>query len=87
MFARLTYLFDNPATVFFAIFMSLWGRFKNKTFRNCCFKVFFVFAATTFLELWKRKQNVLVWEWDLQDTEEDEESRPGKIISRLLIII
>lgn len=24
-FARLTYLFDNPATVFFAIFMSLWG--------------------------------------------------------------
>lgn len=25
-FARLTYLFDNPATVFFAIFMSLWGK-------------------------------------------------------------
>ncbi|GJQ75375.1 hypothetical protein Trydic_g23551 [Trypoxylus dichotomus] len=24
-FARLTYLFDNPATVFFAIFMSLWA--------------------------------------------------------------
>lgn len=25
-FARLTYLFDNPATVFFAIFMSFWGK-------------------------------------------------------------
>jgi anoctamin-4 len=26
LFARLTYLFDNPSTVFFAIFMSFWGR-------------------------------------------------------------
>lgn len=25
IFARLTYLFDNPSTVFFAIFMSFWG--------------------------------------------------------------
>lgn len=25
LFARLTYLFDNPSTVFFAIFMSFWG--------------------------------------------------------------
>lgn len=35
-----------------------------------------VFLATTFLELWKRKQSVLVWEWDLQGTESDEEPRP-----------
>ncbi|XP_023310794.1 anoctamin-4-like [Anoplophora glabripennis] len=55
-FARLTYLFDNPATVFFAIFMSLW--------------------ATVFLELWRRKQSVIQWEWDLQGTEQDEEPRP-----------
>ncbi|XP_049855202.1 anoctamin-4-like [Schistocerca gregaria] len=55
-FAKLTYLFDNPATVFFAIFMSFW--------------------ATTFLELWKRRQAVIVWEWDLQNAEEDEEPRP-----------
>ncbi|XP_050300119.1 anoctamin-4 isoform X2 [Anthonomus grandis grandis] len=55
-FAKLTYLFDNPATVFFAIFMSLW--------------------ATVFLELWRRKQSVIQWEWDLQDTEQDEEARP-----------
>ena len=47
LFAQITYLFDNPATVFFAIFMSLW--------------------ATTFLELWKRKQSMIVWEWDLHN--------------------
>ena len=26
LFAQITYLFDNPATVFFAIFMSFWGK-------------------------------------------------------------
>ncbi|XP_012536376.1 anoctamin-4 isoform X2 [Monomorium pharaonis] len=56
IFSKLTYLFDNPATVFFAIFMSFW--------------------ATTFLELWKRRQAVLVWEWDLKNAEYDEEPRP-----------
>ncbi|EFN86600.1 anoctamin-4 isoform X1 [Harpegnathos saltator] len=56
LFSKLTYLFDNPATVFFAIFMSFW--------------------ATTFLELWKRRQAVIVWEWDLQNAEYDEEPRP-----------
>lgn len=56
IFSKLTYLFDNPATVFFAIFMSFW--------------------ATTFLELWKRRQAVIVWEWDLQNAEYDEEPRP-----------
>jgi anoctamin-4 len=52
LFAQITYLFDNPATVFFAIFMSLW--------------------ATTFLELWKRKQSMVVWEWDLHNVENGE---------------
>ncbi|XP_037032608.1 anoctamin-4 isoform X2 [Bradysia coprophila] len=56
LFSRITYLFDNPSTVFFAIFMSFW--------------------ATTFLELWKRKQSVIKWEWDLQNIESDEENRP-----------
>lgn len=32
--------------------------------------------ATTFLELWKRKQSVLVWEWDLHNVDMDEENRP-----------
>lgn len=35
-----------------------------------------LFVATTFLELWKRKQAVVAWEWDLQNVEEDEEPRP-----------
>ncbi|XP_062555489.1 anoctamin-4 isoform X1 [Armigeres subalbatus] len=56
LFAQLTYLFDNPSTVFFAIFMSFW--------------------ATTFLEMWKRKQSVLIWEWDLQNIENEEDTRP-----------
>lgn len=56
LFSKLTYLFDNPATVFFAIFMSFW--------------------ATTFLELWKRRQAVIIWEWDLQNVESEEEPRP-----------
>jgi anoctamin-4 len=29
-----------------------------------------------FLELWKRQQAVIVWEWDLQNVEDDEEPRP-----------
>lgn len=34
------------------------------------------FLATSFLELWKRRQAVIAWEWDLQNAEDDEESRP-----------
>lgn len=26
LLSRLTYLFDNPTTVFFAVFMSFWGK-------------------------------------------------------------
>lgn len=26
--------------------------------------------------MWKRKQAIIVWEWDLQNIEEDEEQRP-----------
>lgn len=33
-------------------------------------------TATTFLELWKRRQAVIVWEWDLQNADYDEEPRP-----------
>lgn len=56
LFAKMSYLFDNPSTVFFAIFMSFW--------------------ATSFLELWKRKQAIITWEWDLHDIDSDEENRP-----------
>ncbi|XP_042205000.1 anoctamin-4-like isoform X3 [Homarus americanus] len=54
--SRITFLFDNPATVFFSIAMSFW--------------------ATMFLELWKRKQAVIQWQWDLDNYEEEEELRP-----------
>lgn len=29
--------------------------------------------------MWKRKQKVVQWEWDLQSIEQDEEPRPGKL--------
>lgn len=48
-FSKIVYLFDNPATVGFAIFVALW--------------------ATIFIELWKRKQAVLGWEWHLDDAD------------------
>lgn len=32
LFSRITYLFDNPSTVFFAIFMSFWGNFLLSTY-------------------------------------------------------
>ena len=42
----------------------------RKTFRT-------TFAATTFLELWKRRQAILQWEWDLlSEEEEEDEIRP-----------
>nr|CAB3221917.1 anoctamin-5 [Phallusia mammillata] len=49
--AQVTHVFDNEATIFFAVFMSLW--------------------ATMFLELWKRKQFRLAYDWDLVDYDED----------------
>uniref|UniRef100_A0A1S4LHD0 Anoctamin n=2 Tax=Ixodes scapularis TaxID=6945 RepID=A0A1S4LHD0_IXOSC len=46
-FTKIVYLFENPATVAFSIFMALW--------------------ATIFMEMWKRRQAVLKWEWKLSD--------------------
>lgn len=40
------------------------------------YPMFLCSLATTFLELWKRKQSVLVWEWDLHNVDMDEENRP-----------
>lgn len=74
LFSRITYLFDNPSTVFFAIFMSFWGKSIRIYLNHQKFNL--KISATTFLELWKRKQSVIVWEWDLQDIDSDEENRP-----------
>jgi anoctamin-4 len=74
-FAKVTYLFDNPATVFFAIFMSFWGKISTHYTRKNN-KISFFIKATTFLELWKRRQCVIAWEWDLIMEEDDQETRP-----------
>lgn len=56
-YSKLAHLVDNEATVFFAVFMSLW--------------------ATVFLEIWKRRQISLAYEWDMmQFTEEYQPPRP-----------
>ena len=36
----------------------------------------FKFAATSFIEFWKRRQAVIAWEWDLHNFEEEEQTRP-----------
>ena len=54
---KLTYIFDNFATIFFSVFMCLW--------------------AQMFLTLWKRRQSILQWEWDLgAEKEDDDAMRP-----------
>ncbi|KAK4289630.1 hypothetical protein Pmani_037410, partial [Petrolisthes manimaculis] len=40
------------------------------------FSIAMSFWATMFLELWKRKQAVIQWQWDLENYEEEEELRP-----------
>lgn len=48
----------------------------NKTLGNLLNTYLNFDIATTFLELWKRKQSVIIWEWDLQSIDSDEENRP-----------
>lgn len=45
-------------------------------FTSILYNSVFYPTATTFLELWKRKQSVIIWEWDLHSVESDEENRP-----------
>lgn len=33
-------------------------------------------SATAFLEMWKRRQAIIAWQWDLHTGIEDEETRP-----------
>lgn len=41
-----------------------------------CIEDCIYFAATSFLEFWKRKHAVISWEWDLHNFEVEEEPRP-----------
>ncbi|TRY73135.1 hypothetical protein TCAL_08802, partial [Tigriopus californicus] len=65
--SKVTYVFDNNATVFFSIFMSFW--------------------ATTYLELWKRQQAILQWEWDLKSEEEMDDTLRPEFIHRLCCVM
>ncbi|XP_040579928.1 anoctamin-5 isoform X2 [Lepeophtheirus salmonis] len=40
------------------------------------FSIFMSLWATIFLELWKRRQSIIVWEWDLSNYEDIETIRP-----------
>jgi len=37
---------------------------------------YFQIIATTYVELWKRRQAILQWEWDLAENGDAEELRP-----------
>jgi anoctamin-4 len=41
-----------------------------------CYSIYFNYIGTIFFELWRRKQEILKWEWDLQDEEDMDEARP-----------
>ena len=46
-------------------------------YNNCIFlKVSFSPSGTTYHELWKRNQEILRWEWDLEEDEDADEVRP-----------
>jgi hypothetical protein len=52
-YSKITYLVDNPLTVFFSVFMAVW--------------------TVLFIELWKREQSKLQFEWDAHDFEKKNE--------------
>ncbi|BFZ09443.1 hypothetical protein BsWGS_12480 [Bradybaena similaris] len=56
VYSRVSYLFDNEATVAFAAFMALWSTF--------------------FIEMWKRREAEIKYDWDVEDFEEEETIRP-----------
>lgn len=77
MYVKIAYLFDHPGTVFYAIFVSLWG--KKVNISRTRWSHFYIYLSTptavTFLENWKRKNASLAHHWDVMDYE-DEEERP-----------
>ncbi|PSN41690.1 hypothetical protein C0J52_07713 [Blattella germanica] len=56
VYAKLTYYFDNPSTMFFAVFMTFW--------------------ATVFVRVWKRREAVILWRWNMFTVEYEDETRP-----------
>lgn len=91
--ARVTYLFDNGTTVFFAIVMSFWGKYvRNLLFcdrryvleKNCLIPLpLFPLLAATFLELWKRYSAEITHRWDLTGFDVQEEHPRPQYLARL----
>ena len=40
-------------------------------------------AATLFVEIWKRRQSILAWEWDLEMDDQEEQPRPEFEVGQL----
>ena len=40
------------------------------------YALFMSLWAAVFMEMWKRRQSVMVWEWDLEMDEQEEQTRP-----------
>ncbi|POI35972.1 hypothetical protein CIB84_000277, partial [Bambusicola thoracicus] len=85
IYAKVTHLFDNGGTVFFAIFMAIWVTLQGNEHTAHIDTVtlsqrseeLMISTATVFLEFWKRRRAVLTYDWDLIDWEdEEEELRP-----------
>lgn len=58
--------FNNEINAFFAVFMSLWGKYFRKLFR----------LGTVFYQIWRRNNAVLAYQWDCEDFNEVEPDRP-----------
>lgn len=84
-YAKISYLFDHPGTVGFAIFVSFWC--KCYSLLSIIFGLEFdlnrvvlikrnIFVllnlAVTFLEYWKRYSARLAHRWDVEDVEREE---------------
>ena len=77
-YTRISYLFDHPGTVFYAVFMSFWGNYPILSYIPFYHLISnHYITAVTFLEYWKRKNASLAHQWDCMGfTEEDERPRP-----------
>lgn len=77
-YARLGVFFDHPGTVFYAIFMSFWGKSTNSNFQIFPTEKKFL-SAVIFLKHWKQKNAEISHRWDLMEFEEEEVRRSSSI--------
>ena len=75
-YSKMSYLFDHPGTVGFAIFVSFWGKTRENpvllTYIESLLTRDSFSLAVTFLEYWKRYSARLAHRWDVVDVEREE---------------